>query len=54
MSSFVIVKSYDGTIVRVPMEKLNEYKARQAKILEMINSGKSIEEIKILIKEGAL
>ena len=54
MSSLVSVKAYDGTIVRIPKDKLNEFNARQEKIRKMLNSGKSSEEIKTLIKEGAL
>lgn len=54
MSNFVSVKSYDGTIVRIPKEKIKEFKANQEKIKDMLNKGKSIEEIKVLIREGAL
>ena len=54
MNNFVSVKSYDGTIVRVSRDKLKEFSTRQDKIREMINKGKTLEEIKILIKEGAL
>ena len=54
MGSFVSVKSYDGTIVRIPKDKVNEFNNKQLKIKEMLSKGKSIEEIKVLIREGAL
>lgn len=54
MSGFVSVKAYDGTIVRIPKDKLNEFNIRQEKIRALLNSGKSSEEIKTLINEGAL
>ena len=54
MGNLISVKSYDGTIVRIPEEKLDEFNARQIKIREMLDNGKSLEEIKSLIKEGSL
>lgn len=54
MSNFVSVKSYDGTIVRVPKDKLNEFNVRQQKIRDLLNRGKSLKEIKSLIEEGVL
>ena len=54
MSSFISVKAYDGTIVRIPRDKLNEFNARQEKIRSMLNSGKSSEDIRRFIKEGVL
>ena len=54
MKNFVSVKAYDGTIVRIPKEKLKEFKVRQDKIRELLNRGKSFDEIELFIKEGAL
>jgi len=51
MADLVSVKSYDGTIVRVPREKLQTFKIQQEKIRKMINEGKSLEEIKNLLKK---
>ena len=51
MSTFISVKSYDGTIVRIPKEKLKEFNLKQKQIKEMLDNGKSLEDIKIVLKK---
>ena len=46
----VTVKSYDGKIVRVPEEKVEEYLRNQKLIKKYVDEGLSIEEIKVLLK----
>lgn len=46
----VTVKSYDGKMVRVPLEKKEEYLRNQEKIKSYLSSGKTIEEIKDIMK----
>lgn len=47
----VLVEAYDGTIVRVPIDKKDEYLELQNKIKEYIKEGKSIKDIKNILKE---
>lgn len=48
----VLVKSYDGTMVKVPKDKVKEYLNQQTLIKKYLKEGKSIAEIKILLKEN--
>ena len=54
MRRYVIMKAYDGSIARVDVNKVDEFKAQQEKIKLLLNSGKSFNEILVLIKEGEL
>lgn len=47
----VSVRAYDNTIVRVPIDKLEEFNVRQNKIKQLLDEGKSIKEIMEIIKE---
>ena len=42
---YVTLKSYDGSLVRVPFDKKEEYIKTQEEIKELLNNGKSIDEI---------
>lgn len=46
----IILKSYDGKLVRVPEEKKEEYERNQELIKMYLEQGKSINEIKELLK----
>ena len=46
---YVTVKSYDGKLVRVPEEKLEEY--IKSEIKKYLKEGKTIKEIKEIINE---
>ena len=49
---YVTLKSYDGKMVRVPLEKKDEY-IRNQKIIKMyIEQGKGIKEIREILKNG--
>ena len=48
---YVMLKSYDDKIVRVPIEKKEEYEQTQIMIKKYIESGKKVEEIKNILKE---
>lgn len=48
---YVTVKSYDGKLVRVPEEKLEEYIKSQEEIKKYLKEGKTIKEIKEIINE---
>ena len=48
----VLVESYDGTIVKVPKDKVKEYLRQQALIKKYLEEGKSLAEIKKLLKEN--
>ena len=48
----VTLKSYDGKLVRVPEEKKEEYLRNQERIKMYLDEGKSIEEIKEILKNG--
>ena len=54
MKKLISVKTFDGTIIRIPQNKLQDFNIKQEQIKKMINDGKSMEEITSLIKEGAL
>ena len=43
---YITLKSYDGKMVRVPIEKKEEYIRNQEKIKIYLEQGKTIEEIK--------
>ncbi len=47
---YVTVRSYDGKLVRVEASKKDEYLRTQEKIKSLIKSGKSLEEIKEIMK----
>ena len=51
MEEKVIVKSYDGKLVRVPLDKKEEYLKVQKEIKELLDSGKSKEEVLRIINE---
>lgn len=51
MKKYVSVIAYDGTIVRIAEDKITEFKVQQAKIKELLDSGKSLNEIIKLLKE---
>lgn len=46
------LKAYDGTIVRVEEGKVEEFKKSQENIKKLLESGKSIEQIKKIMKEN--
>ena len=46
----VTVKSYDGKLVRIPEEKVEEYLENQRLIKKYLDDGMNIEEIKVLLK----
>lgn len=48
---YVILPSYDGKMVRVPIDKKDEYIENQNKIKELLSKGKTKEEILKLIGE---
>lgn len=50
MEEYVIVKSYDNKIVRVKKEEVEKYLLNQKKIKKYIQEGKSLKEIKDLLK----
>ena len=47
---YVTLESYDGKMVRVPVDKKAEYIKTQQKIRVYIEEGKTKEEIKELLK----
>ena len=51
MEDLVIVKSYDGKLVRVPLSKKDEYLKQQNEIKNLIDSGKTKEEVLRIINE---
>jgi len=53
MKKYVSVKAYDGTIVRISEDKLEEFNAQQELIKHLLSSGKSLDEVIALLKEGA-
>lgn len=48
----ITLKSYDGKMVRVPEEKIEEYERNQTLIKMYKEQGKTKEEIKELLKNG--
>ena len=54
MSRIVSVKAYDGTVVRIPENKVKEFLLRQEKIKELIKKGESTKDVLRLLKEAAL
>ena len=54
MSLLVSVKAYDGSIVRIPKEKLKDFNLQQSKIQNLIKNGVSLQEIQILLRENKL
>ena len=48
----ITLKSYDGKMVRVPEEKKEEYLRNQKRIKFYLEQGKTIEEIKEILKNG--
>lgn len=51
MKETVIVKSYDGNLVRVPLNKKDEYLKTQNEIKRLLDSGKTKEEVLRIINE---
>ena len=51
MKRYISVKAYDGTIVRITEDKLTEFKEQQTKIKELLDSGKSLDEVVKFLKE---
>lgn len=49
---YVTVLSHNGKMVRVPLEKKDEYIRNQKLIKMYLEQGKGIEEIKEIIKNG--
>ena len=47
---YIMVKSYDNKIVRIPEDKKEEYLNTQEKIKHLLKQGKTLQEIKELIK----
>ena len=48
----IIVRSYDGKMVNIPEEKKEDYLKTQKEIQMYIEQGKTIDEIKELLKEN--
>ena len=46
----VLTKAYDGTVVRVDKDKLEQYQITQQKISDLLKQGKTIDEINSLLK----
>ena len=46
---YVTVKSYDGKLVRIEIDKKDEYLKTQEHIKKLLDSGKSKEEVKKII-----
>lgn len=46
----ITLKSYDGKLVRVPEDKKEEYLRNQERIKMYLDEGKSLEEIKEILK----
>ena len=46
----ITLKSYDGKLVRVPEGKKEEYLRNQERIKMYLDEGKSLEEIKEILK----
>lgn len=51
MSDMVTLKSYDGKLVRIPLDKKDEYLKRQEEIKELLKSGKTKQDILRIINE---
>ena len=51
MEEKVIVKSYDGKLVSIPIDKKEEYLNIQKEIKRLLDSGKSKEEVLRIINE---
>lgn len=49
---YVTVKSYDGKMVRIPVNKKEEYLEKQRLIKQYINQGLKINEILKLLDNG--
>lgn len=48
---YVSLKAFDGTIVRVEESKIKTFIAQQERIKKLINEGKSLDEIKEILKK---
>ena len=51
MEEKVIVKSYDGKLVSIPLDKKEEYLKKQKEIQMLLKSGKTKEEILRILNE---
>lgn len=47
----ITVKSYDGKLVSIPLDKKDEYLNAQEEIKELLNSGKNMDEVLRIINE---
>ena len=50
MEEKVLVETYDNKIVRIPREKLEEFKKTQMKIKRLLKEGKSQKEVLEVLK----
>lgn len=50
MEEKVLALTYDNKIVRIPREKLEEFKENQAKIKELLEEGKTQKEVLEVLK----
>ncbi len=51
---YVTVKSYDGKLVRIEIDKKDEYLKTQEQIKKLLDSGKSKEEVKKIINDRSI
>lgn len=49
---YISLKAFDGTIVRVKENKVDEFIAYQEKIKNLLKEGKSIKEINEILKNN--
>ena len=49
---YITLTSYNGKLVRVPIDKKEEYLRKQEQIKMYLEQGKDIEEIKEILKNG--
>ena len=50
MEEKVLALTYDNKIVRIPREKLEEFKGNQAKIKKLLEEGKTQKEVLEVLK----
>ena len=49
---YITLTSYNGKLVRVPIDKKEEYIRKQKQIKMYLEQGKDIEEMKEILKNG--
>lgn len=54
MSLLVSVKAYDGSIVRIPKDKIQSFNLQQSKIKKLLDEGVPLKDIESLIKDNKL